>query len=93
MKKILLGLVLVLMPIFTACMCFGVFATLHDYGCLNGVWGGMGVVGIVVLYGLSFLPIREIYKYTGWSFGCVVSGIVNAVGVILFPIIILYIIF
>ncbi|WP_233709799.1 hypothetical protein [Helicobacter salomonis] len=41
-------------------------------------------MGIVVLYGLSFLPIREIYKYTGWSFCCVVSGVFNAVSALLF---------
>ncbi|WP_233703808.1 hypothetical protein [Helicobacter felis] len=36
----------------------------------------MAVLGV-----LSFLPIREIYKHTGRSFGCVVSGIVN-VGIV-----------
>ncbi|WP_104708965.1 iron transporter [Helicobacter felis] len=89
-KKVLLGLVLVLMPFFTACMCIGMFATLLD-GCTDGVLGNISLMGVVVLYGLSFWPIREIYKYTGWLDGCVVSGIVNAGSVILVPMILLYI--
>lgn len=78
-KKVLLGLVLVLMPIFTLCMCVGVIGTLHDYGCHAHV---LGFVGVAVLGALSFLPIREIYKHTGRSFGCVVSGIVNGLVVV-----------
>ncbi|CAM2809947.1 hypothetical protein [Helicobacter felis] len=70
-KQVLLGLVLVLMPIFTLCMCMGVIGTLHDYGCHAHI---LGFVGVAVLGVLSFLPIREIYKYTGWHSGCVVSG-------------------
>ncbi|WP_233710898.1 iron transporter [Helicobacter salomonis] len=73
-KKVLLGLVLILMPLFTACMCFGMIATLHDYGCHAHI---LGSASVAVLGTLSFLPIREIYKHTGRSFDCVVSGIVN----------------
>ncbi len=69
-----------LMPLFTACMCIGMFAALLD-GCTDGVLGNISLMGVVVLYGLSFWPIREIYKYTGWLDGCVVSGIVN-VGIV-----------
>ncbi|WP_104578934.1 iron transporter [Helicobacter felis] len=90
-KKVLLGLALVLMPLFTACMCFGMFAMSFDYSCPDGILGNIGSMGVWVLYGLSFLPIREIYKYTGWLDGCVVSGIVNAGSVILVPMILLYI--
>ncbi|WP_120952340.1 iron transporter [Helicobacter sp. L8] len=90
MKNFFLGLVLVLMPIFTACMCFGVFAILHDYSCPNGVWQAMGAMGLALVYVLSFLPIREICKYTGWRFACGVSEGFNAVGVILFPAIMLF---
>ncbi|WP_240451582.1 iron transporter [Helicobacter felis] len=80
MKAFFLGVVLVLMPLFTACMCIGMFAALLD-GCTDGVLGNISLMGVVVLYGLSFWPIREIYKYTGWLDGCVVSGIVN-VGIV-----------
>ncbi|WP_104751308.1 iron transporter [Helicobacter salomonis] len=80
-KKVLLGLVLVLMPLFTACMCFGMIATLHDYGCHTHV---LGFVSVAVLGVLSLLPIREIYQYTGWRDACVVSGIFNAVSALLF---------
>ncbi|WP_104695431.1 iron transporter [Helicobacter salomonis] len=73
-KKVLLGLVLVLMPLFTACMCFGMIATLHDYGCHTHV---LGFVSVAVLGVLSLLPIREIYQYTGWHSGCVLSGGLN----------------
>ncbi|CAM2809873.1 hypothetical protein [Helicobacter felis] len=74
MKAFFLGVVLVLMPLFTACMCFGVFATLEDYGCHTNV---LEFISVLVLGALSFLPIREIYKYTGWSYGCMVSAGVN----------------
>ncbi|WP_231844177.1 iron transporter [Helicobacter felis] len=72
------GLVLVLMPFFTLCMCFGVIETLHECGCHAHI---LGSASVAVLGVLSFLPIREIYKHTGRSFGCVVSGIVN-VGIV-----------
>ncbi|WP_104749172.1 iron transporter [Helicobacter cynogastricus] len=93
-KKVLLGLILVLMPLFTACMCIGIIAISFDYTCTDGVLGNIASMGVWVLYGLSFLPIREIYKYTGWRDACVLSGIVNAVGifspimVIFYPIIV-----
>ncbi len=90
-KQVLLGLVLVLMPLFTTCMFFGIIAMSFDYSC--GVLGNIASMGVWVLYGLSFLPIREIYKYTGWRDACVVSGIFNAGSVILFPTILLHIIF
>ncbi len=90
-KNFFLGLVLVLMPLFTACMCIGIIAISFDYTCTDGVLGNIASMGVWVLYGLSFLPIREIYKYTGWRDACVLSGIFNAVGVILFPMIMLYI--
>ncbi|WP_104687103.1 iron transporter [Helicobacter felis] len=74
MKAFFLGVVLVLMPLFTACMCFGVFATLEDYGCHTNV---LEFISVLVLGALSFLPIREIYKYTGWSNACLTSAGVN----------------
>ncbi len=55
-------------------MCFGMIATLHDYCCHAHI---LGFVGVAVLGALSFLPIREIYKYTGWSYDCMVSAGVN----------------
>ncbi len=70
-------------------MCIGIIVISLDYSC--GALANIVLMGIVVLYGLSFLPIREIYKYTGWRDACVVSGIVNAGSVILVPMILLYI--
>ncbi|WP_120952332.1 iron transporter [Helicobacter sp. L8] len=75
-EESLLKLALWLTPILTLCMCFGVIVTIHDCGCDRTHI--LQVVSVAVLGVLSFLPIREIYKYTGWD-GCVVSGIVNAV--------------
>ncbi|WP_104711220.1 iron transporter [Helicobacter felis] len=74
MKAFFLGVVLVLMPLFTACICFGVFATLEDYGCHTNV---LEFISVAVLGVLSFLPIREIYKYTGWSNACLTSAGIN----------------
>ncbi|MFC3847950.1 iron transporter [Helicobacter baculiformis] len=65
------GLVLVSMPFFTLCMCFGVIETLHECGCHAHI---LGSASVAVLGALSFLPIREIYKHTGRAFGCVLSG-------------------
>ncbi|WP_233710897.1 iron transporter [Helicobacter salomonis] len=80
LKKIFLGLLLVLMPFFTFCMLVGATAMIV-YGYHARI---LGFMGPAVLFVLSFLPIREIYKYTGWSFCCVVSGVFNAVSALLF---------
>ncbi|WP_235852494.1 iron transporter [Helicobacter vulpis] len=78
-EESLSGLVLVLMPFFTLCMCFGVIETLHECGCHAHI---LGSASVAVLGTLSFLPIREIYKHTGRAFGCVLSGGFNGLVVV-----------
>ncbi len=79
MKNFFLGLALVLMPIFTACMCFEMIAILHDHCCHTHI---LGFISVAVLGVLSLLPIREIYKYTGWYSGCVLSAGINGLVVV-----------
>ncbi|GMB93588.1 hypothetical protein [Helicobacter bizzozeronii] len=78
-KNFFLGLVLVLMPIFTLCMCMGIMITLDNYGCHTHV---LAFIDVLVLGVLSLLPIREIYKYTGWHSGCVLSAGISGLVVV-----------
>ncbi|WP_240451748.1 iron transporter [Helicobacter sp. L8] len=78
-KALCLGAVLVLMPVFTLCMCMGMIAILADHGCHAHV---LEFISVAVLGVLSLLPIREIYKYTGWYSGCVVSAGINGLVVV-----------
>ncbi|WP_233708211.1 hypothetical protein [Helicobacter bizzozeronii] len=42
----------------------------------------MAFIDVLVLGVLSLLPIREIYKYTGWHSGCVLSAGISGLVVV-----------